>query len=282
MPPAERLNGGVQSRIANFEKHIDDARKSSSPRNTRTTNETLSFKTSASLSKILAPKTPPSPSTTATRQASLIRRNRLLQQSSSPTQSDVDAQHCPNARTFPVVTSSYSAHIATPASPAAPRASLQLPPQQAALMPSPVKSATSESTLRQLRRGAHPDLTRRLMGLAEVHRQSPRREGQSTIASTAAAVIAATGSTSSAPLRVRQQQQHQQAQPRQENVELRGRSPIKPFRPAASNARQTNSVSPIRKAQTNPSKIYAIDAGLINAYTLSLSPNYGHLFENLI
>lgn len=37
----------------------------------------------------------------------------------------------------------------------------------------------------------------------------------------------------------------------------------------------------IRKVHTNPKKIYSIDTGLIGAYTLSLSPNYGHLFENL-
>lgn len=37
----------------------------------------------------------------------------------------------------------------------------------------------------------------------------------------------------------------------------------------------------IRKVHSNPRKIYAIDTGLINAYTLSLSKNYGHLFENL-
>src|SRR3990167_6976241 len=38
----------------------------------------------------------------------------------------------------------------------------------------------------------------------------------------------------------------------------------------------------IRKVHSNPRKIYAIDSGLINAYTLSLSKNYGHLFENLV
>lgn len=38
----------------------------------------------------------------------------------------------------------------------------------------------------------------------------------------------------------------------------------------------------IRKVQTNPKKIYAIDPGLVGAYTLSMSPNYGHLFENLV
>lgn len=38
----------------------------------------------------------------------------------------------------------------------------------------------------------------------------------------------------------------------------------------------------IRKVHSNPRKIYAIDSGLINAYSLSLSKNYGHLFENLV
>ena len=38
----------------------------------------------------------------------------------------------------------------------------------------------------------------------------------------------------------------------------------------------------IRKIQSNPKKIYAIDTGLIGAYTLSRSSNFGHLFENLI
>jgi predicted AAA+ superfamily ATPase len=38
----------------------------------------------------------------------------------------------------------------------------------------------------------------------------------------------------------------------------------------------------IRKVHTNPRKIYAIDSGLVNAYAMSLSKNYGHLFENLI
>lgn len=38
----------------------------------------------------------------------------------------------------------------------------------------------------------------------------------------------------------------------------------------------------IRKVQSNPKKIYAIDPGLVGAYTLNISPNYGHLFENLI
>lgn len=38
----------------------------------------------------------------------------------------------------------------------------------------------------------------------------------------------------------------------------------------------------IRKMHANPKKIYAVDMGLINAYTLALTPNYEHLFENLI
>lgn len=38
----------------------------------------------------------------------------------------------------------------------------------------------------------------------------------------------------------------------------------------------------IRKVHSNPRKIYAVDSGLVNAYTLSLSKNYGHLFENLV
>lgn len=38
----------------------------------------------------------------------------------------------------------------------------------------------------------------------------------------------------------------------------------------------------IRKTQVNPRKIYAVDSGLVNAYTFSQSTNYGHLFENLI
>lgn len=38
----------------------------------------------------------------------------------------------------------------------------------------------------------------------------------------------------------------------------------------------------LRQEQTNPRKIYAIDPGLIKAYTFSLNNNYGHLFENLI
>lgn len=38
----------------------------------------------------------------------------------------------------------------------------------------------------------------------------------------------------------------------------------------------------IRKTQTNPRKIYAIDPGLVKAVTLSLNDNHGHLFENII
>lgn len=38
----------------------------------------------------------------------------------------------------------------------------------------------------------------------------------------------------------------------------------------------------IRKIQTNPKKIYAIDTGLVHAYITSTSENAGHLFENLI
>jgi hypothetical protein len=38
----------------------------------------------------------------------------------------------------------------------------------------------------------------------------------------------------------------------------------------------------LRQSQSNPRKIYAIDSGLVKAYTLSLNENYGHLFENLV
>lgn len=38
----------------------------------------------------------------------------------------------------------------------------------------------------------------------------------------------------------------------------------------------------IRKVETNPKKIYAVDPGLANTYSLSPNKNYGHLFENLI
>jgi len=38
----------------------------------------------------------------------------------------------------------------------------------------------------------------------------------------------------------------------------------------------------IRKTQVNPKKCYAIDMGMIRANQLSLNPNWGRLFENLI
>ena len=38
----------------------------------------------------------------------------------------------------------------------------------------------------------------------------------------------------------------------------------------------------LRKIQSNRKMAYAIDPGLVKAYTLSLSDNYGHLFENII
>lgn len=38
----------------------------------------------------------------------------------------------------------------------------------------------------------------------------------------------------------------------------------------------------LRKAQVNPKKGYAIDTGLVKAYTLSFSENIGRMFENLI
>lgn len=38
----------------------------------------------------------------------------------------------------------------------------------------------------------------------------------------------------------------------------------------------------LRQTQVNPKKIYAVDTGLIQAYTLQHSNNFGHLFENLI
>jgi len=38
----------------------------------------------------------------------------------------------------------------------------------------------------------------------------------------------------------------------------------------------------LRQTQSNPRKIYAIDAGLIRSYTMSLSPNWGYLLENLV
>ena len=38
----------------------------------------------------------------------------------------------------------------------------------------------------------------------------------------------------------------------------------------------------LRKVQTNPRKIYAVDTGLVNANTLGFSENIGHSFENLV
>lgn len=38
----------------------------------------------------------------------------------------------------------------------------------------------------------------------------------------------------------------------------------------------------VRKSQSNPKKIYAIDTGLVNAYNLSFTRHSGHLFENFI
>jgi predicted AAA+ superfamily ATPase len=38
----------------------------------------------------------------------------------------------------------------------------------------------------------------------------------------------------------------------------------------------------LRKVQTNPKKVYAIDTGLVNAYTTSFAQNLGHWFENII
>lgn len=38
----------------------------------------------------------------------------------------------------------------------------------------------------------------------------------------------------------------------------------------------------LRKTQTNPRKIYAVDTGLVRAYTLGFPQNYGHHFENLV
>jgi predicted AAA+ superfamily ATPase len=38
----------------------------------------------------------------------------------------------------------------------------------------------------------------------------------------------------------------------------------------------------IRKVNSNPKKSYAIDTGLIKAFTFSLNNNHGHLFENLV
>lgn len=38
----------------------------------------------------------------------------------------------------------------------------------------------------------------------------------------------------------------------------------------------------IRKVHSNPRKIYAVDTGVVTAYTLSLAKNYVHLFENMV
>lgn len=38
----------------------------------------------------------------------------------------------------------------------------------------------------------------------------------------------------------------------------------------------------IRQTQTNPRKIYAVDPGLVKAFSLGFSKNYGHLFENIV
>lgn len=38
----------------------------------------------------------------------------------------------------------------------------------------------------------------------------------------------------------------------------------------------------VRKMQTNPKKLYAVDSGLVTAHQLALRLNYGRLFENLI
>lgn len=40
--------------------------------------------------------------------------------------------------------------------------------------------------------------------------------------------------------------------------------------------------SSIRQEHSNPRKIYAIDTGLVNAYTLKFNKNLGHLFENMV
>ena len=37
-----------------------------------------------------------------------------------------------------------------------------------------------------------------------------------------------------------------------------------------------------RKVQSNPKKIYAIDSGLVKAFTFSFSENFGRMFENLV
>lgn len=38
----------------------------------------------------------------------------------------------------------------------------------------------------------------------------------------------------------------------------------------------------LRKTQVNPKKIYAVDNGLVNAYTMNTLDNYGKMFENLV
>lgn len=38
----------------------------------------------------------------------------------------------------------------------------------------------------------------------------------------------------------------------------------------------------LRRVQSNPRKIYAVDSGLVKAFTFSLNNNHGHMFENLI
>lgn len=38
----------------------------------------------------------------------------------------------------------------------------------------------------------------------------------------------------------------------------------------------------LRKTQTNPRKIYAVDTGLVNAYVSGMNANIGHYFENLV
>ncbi len=38
----------------------------------------------------------------------------------------------------------------------------------------------------------------------------------------------------------------------------------------------------IRKTHTNPRKIYAVDPGLVKAFSFNFNKNYGHLFENMV
>lgn len=38
----------------------------------------------------------------------------------------------------------------------------------------------------------------------------------------------------------------------------------------------------IKKTQVNPKKIYAVDTGMVRAYTLGMAQNIGHYFENLV